>query len=249
MKNPKRTTHKGFAVGTILLAIILIAVIVSAIAVSSRGSNATSEREKNTLAANTLVNEATKTIQAWQRYTATGGDPLTLTSINDMIAAGLISNPTFSAQNAFRDFGTIKSIIFDSAAVNMTSGDWALQGPLPGGGGGTATNLVTGNAVRYTWFFVIDVMPDVCYEVNRVAHGVTTANALRGGQMVAGVNLLLFTQSTPVTRRLYVEDNTFRTRAVALGANDITVPPMTPVCFSIFTGSVNAMAFLMPLNY
>lgn len=65
-------TKKGFAIGTILLAVILIAAVVSAIAVASRGSGTQSEREKSRLAASAIIGQATAYKAALDRVIATG---------------------------------------------------------------------------------------------------------------------------------------------------------------------------------
>ena len=66
--------RRGFAIGTILLAVVLIAAIVSAIAIASRGSTGSADREQNRLDAGSLMQLGTGFKNAFDRAAATGND-------------------------------------------------------------------------------------------------------------------------------------------------------------------------------
>lgn len=60
--------QRGFAIGTILLAVILIAAIVSAIVVASRGSGGDAERERARLIAANLLQQTIDLRQTYQQF-------------------------------------------------------------------------------------------------------------------------------------------------------------------------------------
>lgn len=87
-------SQRGFAIGTILLAVVLIAAIVSAVAVASRGSLSNADKEKGVLARSMVINEYTQVNAKFDSYAATSSE--STASTTHLINAGYMTAPYYN---------------------------------------------------------------------------------------------------------------------------------------------------------
>ena len=102
-------TQRGFAIGTILLAVVLIGAIVSAIAIASRGSSNDANLEKRRLDYLLARQQLTDLQMNFERFMATGANPGSL--IANIYDADGNPTPCSSQSNCIGSFPFPKTFL------------------------------------------------------------------------------------------------------------------------------------------
>jgi hypothetical protein len=97
--------QRGFAIGTVLLAVVLIAAIVSAMAVASRGSISSGDAEKAKVASSMVIMQYTEMNTYFDRYNASYSSN-TDADTSNLVQAGLLSSALYSNHQAINSPGS-----------------------------------------------------------------------------------------------------------------------------------------------
>jgi hypothetical protein len=205
--------QRGFAIGTVLLAVVLIAAIVSAIAIASRGNSEQGQREKDRLLASVLIQQGIDISQAYVRLIRDGysRDEVTLTAQFDGKntirfnafasdpTAHIICNESYPGYNwdasalqpmqcLFSAANGLSSISPPQDAVGNTANTASIWAAFPVG---NFHDSSLNN--RLTMFTVIDITPGVCRQLNNQLQNLALGAAIP----VQAIWFSTFTAPTP----------------------------------------------------